>query len=222
MSTSDYLPGKDAEFVQWTKSFLTVLLPMCDRIGFPSALHQQLDTENNDFTAKYLVIENPETRTSVAIRRKNDARKVLEITLRQSIAEYISRNHLVTDSDRESLGLPIRKTTRTPAPVATTYPEFEINCSMIRQLTIQFYDQGKQKTKGKPAGQHGAELRWGISDTQVIDAEDLSHSAFDTRTPFTLTFQGHDRGKTVYLCLRWENTRGEKGPWSDIKSAIIP
>jgi hypothetical protein len=30
------------------------------------------------------------------------------------------------------------------------------------------------------------------------------------------------RGKTVYFALRWENTRGEKGPWSEIMSAIIP
>jgi hypothetical protein len=52
--------------------------------------------------------------------------------------------------------------------------------------------------------------------------EDLIHSAFDTRSPFTLSFDENQRGKTVYFCLRWENTRGEKGPWSEIVSGIIP
>ncbi|MDR2362267.1 MAG: hypothetical protein LBD91_06005 [Prevotellaceae bacterium] len=33
---------------------------------------------------------------------------------------------------------------------------------------------------------------------------------------------GQHCGKTVYFALRWENTRGEKGPWSDIMSATVP
>ncbi|MDR1552126.1 MAG: hypothetical protein LBS69_01520, partial [Prevotellaceae bacterium] len=77
-------------------------------------------------------------------------------------------------------------------------------------------------SKAKPAGQHGAEIRWTISDTPVVDVEELIHSAFDTHTPFTLEFQGHERGRMAYFCLCWENTRGEKGPWSEIVSAIIP
>jgi hypothetical protein len=79
-----------------------------------------------------------------------------------------------------------------------------------------------KKSKAKPAGQHGAEIRWAISDTPVVDVAALARSSFDTRTPFTLEFQGHERGQTVYFCLCWENTRGEKGPWSEIQSAIIP
>jgi hypothetical protein len=35
-------------------------------------------------------------------------------------------------------------------------------------------------------------------------------------------FENDQRGKTVYFALRWENTRGEKGPWSAIQIAIIP
>jgi peptide methionine sulfoxide reductase MsrA len=63
---------------------------------------------------------------------------------------------------------------------------------------------------------------WAISDVPVIDTNELIRTVFDTHTPITLEFEGHDRGKTVYFALRWENTRGEKGPWSAIQSAIIP
>jgi hypothetical protein len=56
----------------------------------------------------------------------------------------------------------------------------------------------------------------------VNGPEALIHSEFDTASPFTLNFQGHERGKTVYFCLRWENTVGEKGPWGEIYSAIVP
>jgi hypothetical protein len=50
----------------------------------------------------------------------------------------------------------------------------------------------------------------------------LSYSEFNTKPPFTLSFHGEQRGKTVYFALRWENTTGEKGPWSEIENAIIP
>jgi hypothetical protein len=43
-----------------------------------------------------------------------------------------------------------------------------------------------------------------------------------THTPFTLEFDENERGKTIYFCLCGENTRGEKGPWSEIQNAIIP
>jgi hypothetical protein len=45
------------------------------------------------------------------------------------------------------------------------------------------------------------EIRRAISDTPIVDVTELIHSSFDTRTPFTLEFQGHERGKTVYFCL---------------------
>jgi hypothetical protein len=38
----------------------------------------------------------------------------------------------------------------------------------------------------------------------------------------TLEFEEEARGKTVWFCLRWENTRGEKGPWSEFLNAIVP
>ncbi|MDR3235698.1 MAG: hypothetical protein LBT48_03095, partial [Prevotellaceae bacterium] len=102
----------------------------------------------------------------------------------------------------------------------TTMPFFEIDSSVIRRLIIHFFDQDTKKAK--PAGVHGAEIRWAIRDEPVVDVEDLTNSSFDTRTPFTLEFKGHERGQTVYFCLCWENTTGEKGPWSEIVGAIIP
>ena len=35
-------------------------------------------------------------------------------------------------------------------------------------------------------------------------------------------FDETERGKTVYVALTWQNERGIRGQWSDIKSAIVP
>jgi hypothetical protein len=122
----------------------------------------------------------------------------------------------------DDLGLPIHKSGRTPSPIAVSYPGFDIDSSTIRRLLVDFYDQGSKTSKAKPAGQHGAEIRWVISDTPIVDVAGLLYSLFDTHTPFSFGFLGSQRGKTVYFALRWENTCGEKGPWSKIQSAIIP
>jgi hypothetical protein len=45
---------------------------------------------------------------------------------------------------------------------------------------------------------------------------------FDTNSPLDIEFTEEDRGKVVWFAVRWENTRGEKGPWSEIYFAIIP
>jgi hypothetical protein len=163
---------------------------------------------------------NPEVRTTVAIEKKDEARRVLEKQLRAAIREHLTYNSAVTDADRKLLKLPIHKTSRTPVPDPTTYPDFDVDSSVIRHLSINFYDQGS-KSKAKPFGVHGAEIKWGI-DTLTANPDELPNSSFDTKTPFTLEFKGDERGKTVYFCLCWENTTGKKGPWSEIVSAIIP
>jgi hypothetical protein len=131
-------------------------------------------------------------------------------------------NHEVTDTDRDGLGIPIHKTTRTPAPVATEAPESDIDTSVIRRLIIHFFEKGNRHKKAKPAGQHCVEIAWTLSDTPVTRWDELIHSNVDTNSPFTLVFENDQRGKTVYFAIRWENTRGGKGPWSEITSAIIP
>jgi hypothetical protein len=133
----------------------------------------------------------------------------------------LESNPLVTDDDRRSVGIVIRDTSRTPVKPPKTYPEFIIDTSIIRCLIILFWDLGS-KSKAKPRGVHGAEICWVILDRPPLSVDELVHSNFSTRSPFKLTFDETDRGKTVYFCLRWESTRGEKGPWSEIVMAIIP
>jgi hypothetical protein len=133
----------------------------------------------------------------------------------------LEHNPRVSVEDLKAMGIAIPDPTNTPAPVATTYPVYTTDSSVIRFLKLHFHDQNSLH-KGKPRGQHGAEIRWAILASPPVNVNDLTRSAFDTSSPFTLEFDEADRGKTVHFCMRWENTRGEKGPWGEIVSAIIP
>jgi len=124
---------------------------------------------------------------------KTEARKAYEKALRNLIKSFITYNPLVTNEDRNDMGLPIHSDTRTPAPVPVTFPEVELDSSVIRRLTIHYHNNGKDR-KGKPYGVHGVEIKWEISEVPIVNVEDLT---------------------------RWENTRGEKGPWTTIANTVI-
>ncbi|MDR0421367.1 MAG: hypothetical protein LBH30_07985 [Prevotellaceae bacterium] len=222
MGGLNFIPRKDLDFLKWTNNFMKHLEQSLRQFGFPEDVYSELAALHEDFVQKLETAEEPATRTKPAVQAKNDARKAFEKALRQAIGEYLTRNHRVSDTDRDSLGLPIHKTSHTHAPVATEAPDMDVDTSVIGRLTIHFFERGSRHKKGKPAGQHGAEIRWLLSDTPPARWDDLTHSEIDTNSPITLSFEYDQRGKTVYFALRWENTRGEKGPWSEILSAIIP
>ncbi|MDR1983315.1 MAG: hypothetical protein LBQ28_00590 [Prevotellaceae bacterium] len=221
MANQDYIPQSDGKFLEWVKILFTYVRAHLTEWGLSESLLTPIDALIAKFDADYARAEDP-NRGKADVLAKNESRDALKTSVRAFVKAYLTFNPLVTDEDRDRMGLPVHKTTRTPAPVAHTYPDLDVDSGTIRRLTIHFYDQGSKKSKAKPAGQHGAEIKWAILESPPASLTELTNSGFDTHTPFTLEFDENQRGQTVYFCLCWENTRGEKGPWSEIVSAIIP
>jgi hypothetical protein len=125
------------------------------------------------------------------------------------------------DEDKLVYGIRPVDRTATPTGEPESYPEAEPDTSIIRQVTIHFWDSSTKK-RGKPHGVHGAEIRWIILEHAPVSVEELTNSDFDTASPFTLKFDENQRGQRVYFCLRWETNTNVKGPYGEIYSAIIP
>jgi hypothetical protein len=177
--------------------------------------------EQAEWETAWLAYEDPATRTPIINFTKAEKRKKFEKTLRQ-LVKILQSNIHVTDDDLRAMSIVIPSSSRTPAKVATTYPDYDIDSSTIRWLRIIFYDQGQKRSKARPEGQRCAIIKWIVSNIPPTSINDLTNTKSNTSTPFSLEFDESDRGKTVYFCLCWENTRGERGPWSEIQSAIIP
>jgi hypothetical protein len=165
----------------------------------------------------YLV---PATRTPLITFTKTNARKEYEKPLR-ILVKNLESNPRVSDDDRRGMGITIPSSSKKVIPAPGTFPFATPDSSIIRQIKINFRDSASS-SKAKPYGVHGVEVRWSILEAPPVNVKDLTTSSFDTRSPLTLEFEEDQRGKTVWFCLRWENTKGEKGPWSEIGSAIIP
>ena len=182
----------------------------------------------NEFLEKYNAFSiafndwlNPAERTPTRVITMLETEKEFKKLYRALYVGYLKYNQNVNNKDLESMGLPQRTSGRTPSPVPTTYPEFEIDTSVIRRIILHYRDEGKTN-RAKPPGIHGAEILWMISEVQIDDVQNLLYSVFVTKSPYIFEFGDVARGKRIYFALRWENTRGEKGPWSEIAWAVIP
>jgi hypothetical protein len=57
-------------------------------------------------------------------------------------------------------------------------------------------------------------------DPSIVPAA-LTFLTMTTRPSFRAEFKAGEGGKTAVYMARWINTRGEKGPWSEITTATV-
>jgi hypothetical protein len=227
MNRRNYIPSKDRDFLVWITNLLLYLMSRTTKFNFPKDDYDQLEQEKNIYAQKLDVATSPATRTPMNVKGKNIAKKVLETHIRKSVKTSLINNPLLTAEDLMLLGLPVHKTTRTPIPPPTDTVEL-----LLRQLTghrveVVFFPStqdptARERREAKPYGVRGVEIRWAVLSEPPASEDDLVHSEFDTRSPYTFQFKLPHAGKTLYVCARWENTTAKKGPWSSITSAIIP
>ncbi|MDR1644241.1 MAG: hypothetical protein LBS05_00225 [Tannerellaceae bacterium] len=165
---------------------------------------------------------DPSTRTTPVTTLFLEAEKNLVAAYRE-LYRLLKANPYVTDAHLERMAFPKRPDgKRTPAPIAPLPPGFSIHPLISHRLRIDYYRTGEARKRARPKGQRGVEIKWEFSDIPVDNPEQMTHSTFATATPATLAFDPDDAGRRIYLALRWENTRGKKGPWSLSETVNVP
>jgi hypothetical protein len=221
MSNKDFIPGSDNDFYVWADTFFNYANPFMTQWEVPEASWQALNDLHNDFRIKFEVAKDIQTRTHITILSKTEARGRLELSIRSFLKSYITYNPHVTNEDRTGMGLPIHDTKPTPMDDPHSYPKVTVKSSSPAVVELHIIDS-ETNGKAKPEGVHGAEIRWLIALEPPINWTELTNSSFTTHSPCILSFAREQRGNRLFFALRWENTRGIKGPWSDIESTIIP
>jgi hypothetical protein len=179
----------------------------------------------NVFKTAYVSWEDPAERTPRKTTILQEAENEFKPVYRKFYKGYIRENPLVTDDDLQGAGFPKHHSGgNTPARKPDTLIEMETETSKPAEITFHYHDAGSHGN-AKPKGVHGMELVYRVrkaSEPPATDWKELTTSVFSTRTPLTLTFTGDQRDMIVDYASRWENTRGEKGPWNTIQWVIIP
>ncbi|MDR3171453.1 MAG: hypothetical protein LBU17_07480 [Treponema sp.] len=75
--------------------------------------------------------------------------------------------------------------------------------------------------KAVPYGDNGCLLNftWGLE--KVTDYAALTQSKLMTRTLWPLTLPPEAEGNFLLCSTRWQNERGELGPWGEIQPVVI-
>jgi hypothetical protein len=221
MSSKNYLPKAYNLLLIWLTNFIVYLNANISRFGISSAKVSPLQTLINQFQTAKAKAELPNAGKADRLARRDRAEDVSK-ALRSFVNSNLRFNEAVTDEDRVQLGLTIPDDEPTAEGEPGTMPVVDLIDTAIILRIILHYKDMYGKSRRKPAGVHGVEIVWAILDTPPTSTSDLIHSEFSTRSPHTFIFDENQRGKTVWFRLRWENNRGQKGPWSELSSAIVP
>jgi len=158
-------------------------------------------------------------RTPANTKARNMAKAKTEKTLRQFIIQHLRYNP-VTDADRVEMGIPNHDTVRTNHIEVLENVDFLITADRIRELSVSFWIHGANN-KAKPKNYDGAVVIWQQLDTPPTKHSELTNHALASRTPYRIKFEETDRRKEVYVAMCWQNARGIRGAWTEIKSAYI-
>ena len=177
------------------------------------------------FFGKYDAWEDPAKRTSTIRVELKDAWEALKPDYERLVKILRdSPEEVVTNADLNAMELlPRSSGERHDSPVADKPPGHYVELLSGNRVRVYIYDIDSKHRRGKPAGQQGAEIGYEFYDEDLpVTVEELLRSAFTTRNPYTFNLPGSLKRKYLKFALRWENERGEKGPWSDIDTQIIP
>jgi hypothetical protein len=215
----DYIPGKDSELAAWSANFTAAVAANASTWGIPSAEVTDLQNANDSFALLYEQANSP-AKNAIIVAQKNAARKELEAKIR-GLVRFRLKNPIITNAHRVALGLRIHDATKSKIPAPTSRPELSFGVVDVRRVQVSFRDMGRS-SKAKPCGVSGAVIAYSVLDVHPASPDALVHFVLATRTPHVFEFTEAERGKTLYVAICWQNQRGQKGPWSEIESAIIP
>jgi hypothetical protein len=183
--------------------------------------------------AAYTKLRAPHS--SADVLAKNLARKELEKTLGDFNNQYVLYAREVSDAERKEIGAHVRDTVRTTVKTPTCQPEADVVYPGPHLLELVKIRRVSGIGNDPPDADFGTRIFWGImgeptaKDKFRISAppevgDDLPHSTFTHKKKFRFDFEG-DSGKTVWFCIRYENSKGGKegeGPFGPIFKAVIP
>jgi hypothetical protein len=223
MHKGDYIPSKEAAFYPWSKNLVNVSQLKAPQWEIPPIQVQNLSTSFNDYETKYQIAINPATRTKITVQDKNDTKRKFVVVLRNFCQGNLQHNLLVTNADRDLLGLPIPDKTSTSIPPPSGTPVARVDTSVHQRHTLHATDSLELRPHGGlPEGVSGLETWRHIGAEMPTDDSGFAYLSASTTTSLTVEYPLAEVGKNVWYRFRWINARNQPGPWSEIICAVIP
>jgi len=214
-----YLPLADEPLATWTASFMGHIVPDAVDYGLTPAQAAAYATKQQAYQAALAAALDPATRGAATIFTKNEVKKEL-IALTRETAMQIQGTMSVTDEQRQTLGLTVRKTP-TPIPPPSVSPDIDVVSVVGRLVTLRLHNAAVPARR-KPDGALGATL---FSFVGPVPSQNVNDWKFEGSTTNATTVAEFDEsvqpGTKVWFTAFWYNRRGESGPPCDPVGAVI-
>ncbi len=235
--TSNYIPRPDGNFAAWAQHYYDAVEKWWSVQGFDPGELLPLKDALSAWVAAYAAHVKAQAAAEGAKQAKDAARAALEQQIRP-VTNFVQANPKTTNADRAEIGITVRTLVGQAARVPTTAPVALVESGQRLTHQLRLVDESTPTRRARPAGVLGAEVWVKLVAPPSADqpagsppgaplgdpARDPSSFTFltmTTRPSFRAEFKAGDGGKTAVYMSRWVNTRGEKGPWSEVTTATV-
>jgi len=167
--------------------------------------------------------------TNAQTLARNMAKDAATKSLRIFVNRYL-RFDPVTNVDRLEMDIPNRDTVLTKVPPPKTQPTGLL--AFPGTGLIDLHDIRPIRNRVDDTVRYGVRIYYGIVGipsnsnrfrlaARPESSEELPHSVFTRRRRHRFDFTA-ERGHEVFFCMRFENAKGQAGPWGKIISAFVP
>ena len=220
MQREDWMSSKRDEQLAMGKSWVPVLNEKQMEWGVPAERVTKL--------SEALVVAETENNIPAGERSKvsNARLKTAFTTLTGEMREIKRRYFFVpplTNADLIGLGLKPKDTTPTSVTVPKVRASGKITLKGPGSLELHIAPE-TEITEDKRA-YYGCKVAYAVMDANEPAPQserELTESMFTRRKKEAFIFQPQDSTKKVYFSIRYENSKGQPGPWCPVFSAVIP
>jgi hypothetical protein len=197
----------------------------------PSDEYGSLFSAYNIWHTAYIPTTTPHTPGATAMRDEawKETKAILSRFIRLWLRGFPNQ---VTKEDLLNMGIPLLDTERTPVPPPEIQVEADIVFPGIHMVELRKIRPVSGLDQPDPRSDYGVRIYYGLTgeaddafpfrlDGPVKTAKVLPYSIFTRRKKERFDFDG-ESGSKVYFCLRYENSKGQSGPFGPVLSAVIP
>ena len=226
----DYIPRSDIALVNFATNLMSHISKQENQQRWCiMAPTEHLLALAEDFKAKVTVCKSNDcTRRDVV--SKNDTKVKLVKGIREFVQGFLARNANVNAEDKTLLWLPVHDTTPSsvPPPLATVSGILTFPARGLVEI-CRISADGEMRNKKSRCG---VRIYYGIMGESTVrnrfrltrrpeTGDDLPHSVFTRQKQYRFDFVG-ESGNEVFFCMRFENPKGQTGPWGTLISTFIP
>jgi len=237
----DFIPSRDADFDAWLTNLVDYVAVKTGGSSpawpyVPDTAVSGLENAKDDWWASYSFTLHPHTPGHTVA--KNEARARAEKAARLFVRQFL-RFDPVTNADRVNMGIPVRDAIPTPVDPPTVQPAITVaypGGPHLLRVTIAPLT-GSDPFDGR--SDYGHAIHFGVMPQGGATVEqaagrrhylmrepasgaELAHLRFTRRKRDFVEFDGDEAGMRAFFCARYENQKGDHGPWGPVASAVIP